>query len=45
VVLSYAAYQTPAYTENPWLLALEYGGVLAALLYDWRRPQISFNQN
>jgi alpha-1,6-mannosyltransferase len=44
-VLSYAAYQTSAYTENPWLLALEYGGVLTALLYDRRRPQISFNQN
>jgi alpha-1,6-mannosyltransferase len=29
VVLSYAAYRTPAYTESSWLLALEYGGVLA----------------
>ncbi|SHK51436.1 glycosyltransferase 87 family protein [Hymenobacter psychrotolerans] len=36
-VLSYAAYQTTAYTENPWLLALEYGGVLLALVWDWRR--------
>jgi hypothetical protein len=29
VVLSYAAYRTPAYTESSLLLALEYGGVLA----------------
>lgn len=36
--LSYAAYQTPAYLENPWLLALEYGLVLALLLWEMRRP-------
>ncbi|HLK97818.1 MAG TPA: glycosyltransferase 87 family protein, partial [Hymenobacter sp.] len=36
-VLSYAAYQTAAYTENPGLLALEYGGLLLAIVYDWRR--------
>ncbi|MGI4740208.1 MAG: hypothetical protein ACRYG7_33980 [Janthinobacterium lividum] len=28
-VLSYATYRTPAYTESGWLIALEYGGVLA----------------
>ncbi|MBD2717015.1 hypothetical protein KBK19_18360 [Microvirga sp. STR05] len=37
VVLSYAAYHTAAYTENPWLLTLEYTGLLAALFRDWRR--------
>jgi len=37
-VLSYAAYQTSAYTENPWLLAPEYGGLLLAMLRDWRQP-------
>ncbi|QNH60658.1 glycosyltransferase 87 family protein [Hymenobacter sediminicola] len=37
VVLSYAAYQSTAYTENPRLLMLEYIGLLAAFLWDWRR--------
>lgn len=43
VVLSYAAYQTTAYTENPWLLALEYGGLLGAIVWDYRqrRPLLS----
>ncbi|MBC6699566.1 hypothetical protein [Hymenobacter sp. BT190] len=43
VVLSYAAYQTTAYTENPWLLALEYGGLLGAMVWDYRqrRPLLS----
>ena len=31
-VLSYAAYRTSTYTENPWLLALEYTVTLAVLL-------------
>ena len=31
-VLSYAAYQTSAYTENLWLVGLEYGVVLAVLV-------------
>ncbi|HSI91648.1 MAG TPA: hypothetical protein VK927_11060, partial [Adhaeribacter sp.] len=35
-VLSYAAYQTKAYTENPWLLAQEYGGLAAAILLEKR---------
>ena len=30
-VLSYAAYQTTAYTENLWLVGLEYGVMLAVL--------------
>ncbi|MBO0358909.1 hypothetical protein J0X19_13205 [Hymenobacter sp. BT186] len=34
VVLSYAAYQTSAYTENLGLLALEYLVVLAVLVWD-----------
>jgi hypothetical protein len=39
VVLSYAAYQTTAYTEQPGLLALEYGGLLGAMVWDfWHRP-------
>ena len=35
-VLSYAAYQTSAYTENPWLLLLEYAGLAAAIFYEKR---------
>ena len=35
-VLSYATYQTPAYTENLWLVGLEYAGVLAVLSYELR---------
>ncbi|MFD1875298.1 hypothetical protein [Hymenobacter bucti] len=41
-VLSYAAYRTPAYTESPALLLLEYGGVLAwaaGEYYLGRRPR------
>ena len=37
VALSYAAYQTTAYTENLWLLALEYSVVLATLVWDITR--------
>jgi len=36
-VLSYAAYQTPSYQENLWLVALEYGAVLAILATEVRR--------
>lgn len=35
-ILSYAAYKTNAYTENPWLLFLEYGGLFLALLVEKR---------
>ena len=38
-VLSYAAYQTIAYTENPWLLTLEYGGLLLMLTWELRRAR------
>jgi hypothetical protein len=34
VVLSYAAYQTSAYLENPWLLALEYSTVVGVLVWE-----------
>ncbi len=38
-VLSYAAYRTSAYTENLWLVALEYAVVLAVLGWELtRRP-------
>ncbi|TGE04106.1 hypothetical protein [Hymenobacter fodinae] len=37
-VLSYAAYQTLAYTENLWLVALEYVVVLSVFGWDLRRP-------
>ncbi|WP_375435798.1 hypothetical protein [uncultured Hymenobacter sp.] len=37
VGLSYAAYQTSAYLENLWLLALEYLTVLAVLAWELRR--------
>ncbi|GAA4361001.1 DUF2029 domain-containing protein [Hymenobacter saemangeumensis] len=36
-VLSYAAYRTPAFQENFWLLGLEYGLSLGLLLYELRR--------
>lgn len=35
-VLSYAAYQTAAYQENPWLLLLEYAGLAGAIYYEKR---------
>lgn len=35
-VLSYAAYRTSAYTENPWLLTLEYLVVYAVLAWEIR---------
>jgi hypothetical protein len=38
-VLSYAAYRTSAYTENLWLVGLEYGIVYAVLLWELRRPR------
>jgi hypothetical protein len=37
-VLSYAAYQTLAYTENLWLVGLEYGVVVGFLLWELGRP-------
>ncbi|NVO32834.1 hypothetical protein [Hymenobacter lapidiphilus] len=40
-VLSYAAYRTTAYTENLWLVALEYTVVLAVLLLDFRQGRLS----
>ncbi|RFP63733.1 hypothetical protein D0N36_17860 [Hymenobacter lapidiphilus] len=40
-VLSYAAYRTTAYTENLWLVALEYTVVLAVLLLDLRQGRLS----
>jgi alpha-1,6-mannosyltransferase len=36
-VLSYSAYRTTAYTESPWLIALEYGGVLAWAAWEYYR--------
>ena len=41
VVLSYAAYQTSAYLENPWLLGLEYLTVLVVLAWELRRNAVS----
>ncbi len=43
-VLSYSAYRTPAYTEDPWLLGLEYTIVYAALFWEllkWRKGEAS----
>ncbi|NVO85173.1 hypothetical protein [Hymenobacter terrestris] len=40
-VLSYAAYRTTAYTENLWLVTLEYTVVLAVLLLDFRQGRLS----
>ena len=37
IVLSYAAYRTSAYTENLWLVALEYAVVLVVLAMDVSR--------
>lgn len=37
VFLSYAAYQTPPYIENLWLIAIEYGAVAAAMIWDYSR--------
>jgi alpha-1,6-mannosyltransferase len=37
-VLSYSAYRTSAYTENPWLIGLEYSLVYGTLVWDFFRP-------
>lgn len=37
VFFSYAAYSNPAFTENRWLVGLEYLLVFAALLWEWRK--------
>ena len=37
-LLSYAAYRTSAYTENLWLVALEYTVTFAVLLWEISRP-------
>ncbi|MBF9140115.1 glycosyltransferase 87 family protein [Hymenobacter properus] len=40
-ILSYAAYQTAAYTENLWLVALEYAGMYAVLVWELRATSAS----
>ncbi|MDO7847711.1 glycosyltransferase 87 family protein [Hymenobacter sp. M29] len=40
-ILSYAAYQTSAYTENLWLVALEYAGTYAVLAWELRATSAS----
>lgn len=37
VVMSYFAYSQPNFTENPWLIGLEYLMILGAMVYDFRR--------
>lgn len=37
-VLSYSAYRTTAYTESPWLIALEYSLVYGMLAWELLRP-------
>ncbi|WP_400191199.1 hypothetical protein [Hymenobacter sp. B81] len=39
--LSYSAYHTPAYSENPLLLGLEYAGLLLFMVLDWRRARLA----
>jgi hypothetical protein len=38
-VLSYAAYQTSSYSENPWLIFLEYAGLAIAIFFDYRNTE------
>lgn len=48
VVLSYFAYSNPAFTENLWLLALEYSvvfGFLAYEIFDPKRQKPIFHKN
>lgn len=42
--LSYSAYQTNAYTENPWLITLEYTGLAIAMILEFRNSVWSKNQ-
>ncbi|WP_460612114.1 glycosyltransferase 87 family protein [Hymenobacter seoulensis] len=44
VGLSYAAYQTSTYTENLWLVGLEYMVVLGVLGLDWRQGRFSLRR-
>lgn len=44
-VISYSAYQTSTYTENLWLVALEYSILLLAILWELRlKPLPQFKQ-
>lgn len=45
ISLTYFAYRTPAYTENLWLVALEYAVVLAFVAYDWYRRDYLVEEN
>jgi hypothetical protein len=40
-VLSYSAYQSSAYTENLWLVGLEYAVVFAVMAWELTRPAAS----
>ena len=43
--LSYATYQTSAYTENLWLVALEYILLYSFIIYEWRIRQPALHPN
>lgn len=45
IPLTYAAYMTPAYTENLWLVALEYVIVAGVILIDLYRQNYSIRVN
>ncbi len=42
-ILSYAAYQNSSYTENPWLILLEYTSLATAIYLDLRQGSLAKN--
>ena len=43
-VLSYAAYRSSTYTENLWLVGVEYAGTFAVLIWEFSQKQLASNE-
>ena len=43
VILSYFTYSTPSFTENMWLIGLEYGLVYGIFWWEWRNKKALFH--
>lgn len=43
VIVSYFTYSTPSFTENMWLIGLEYGLVYGVFWWEWRNKKALFH--